>query len=174
MILVKPINLKGKQFGKLTAIKPTKKRENGSIVWLCRCNCGNLVEVRANKLKPENVKSCGCLHGEKVKKHGESHPQTRLYRIWQCMKVRCYTPSRKCYYLYGGKGIKVYSEWKNDYLAFKKWALANGYQDHLTIDRINNDGDYSPNNCQWLTLEENARKSQVQSRRKYRLAQGAL
>lgn len=84
----------------------------------------------------------------------------RLYWIWQDMKKRCYNPNCKCFKFYGGKGIGVCDDWKNSYLNFKKWALSNGYADNLTIDRIDNNKNYQPSNCQWITQSENSKKMQ--------------
>lgn len=89
-------------------------------------------------------------------KHGKRH--TRLYNIWSKMKERCYNPAREAYKYYGGKGVIVCDEWQNDFQKFHDWATTNGYKDNLTIDRINPDGNYEPNNCRWITLSENVRQ----------------
>jgi len=161
-------DLKGKKISRLLVVRDTGKRSsNGFIVWLCRCDCGNFAEVRADCLKKGSTRSCGCLRKEIAKenmrklginryKHGDS--KIRIYRIWCHILSRCLNPKHKKYRYYGGRGIKVCPEWRNDYLAFKHWALANGYKENLTIDRINNDGNYGPNNCQWLTKSDNSRK----------------
>jgi hypothetical protein len=94
---------------------------------------------------------CGCF--KKNKTHGES--KTRLFRLWSGMKTRCTNPKRNRYYCYGERGIKVCKEWSDSYIVFRDWALTNGYQENLTIDRINNNGNYEPNNCQWITQKEN-------------------
>jgi len=173
----KRIDLTGQRFGRLIAIKPTEKRGvNHSIIWLCRCDCGNLKEVNSNNLRKSNTKSCGCLKNEvarkhmrelgllKVCKHGGSY--TRLYRIWGNIKKRCLNANVYEYKNYGGRGIKVCPEWKDSYSAFKFWALLSGYQDNLTIDRIDNDGNYDPNNCQWITRAENTRKGSLNRNKK--------
>jgi len=100
------------------------------------------------------------IKGSPYYKHGEarSGKETRLYRVWDSMKQRCFNPRDKAYKWYGGRGIIICLEWKNNYSAFKFWAILNGYQEGLTIDRIDNDGNYEPNNCQFITKEENARK----------------
>lgn len=154
----------GQQFGRLTTIRPTEKRQAACIIWLCRCECGNLTETRSDHLKSGTIKSCGCLQQESRKtnnlKHGSAKKgiYRRLYRIWGNMKKRCYCASIKEYHRYGGRGITVCPEWKNNFLSFRFWAMSSGYQDNLTIDRINNDGNYQPDNCQWLSRAENARK----------------
>lgn len=89
-----------------------------------------------------------------------------LYSTWNRMKYRCYNPNYDRYKYYGGKGVRVCDEWLNDYAAFKEWAIANGYRKGLTIDRKDPDGDYEPNNCQWLTLEDNIKKMHSDKRRK--------
>lgn len=151
------------QFGRLLVICLTKKRRYGGAVWLCRCICGNLVEIRSGGLHDGQTKSCGCLQKEGASRrrkaeilHGDCG--TSLYYTWKAMKSRCFNPHDKVYRRYGGRGITVCGEWKSDYPTFKKWATANGHQDNLTIDRINNDGNYEPNNCQFLTRSENSKK----------------
>jgi len=98
------------------------------------------------------VKKINTIHGD-TKEGGA----VRLYRIWKGIKSRCFNPKQQNYKRYGGKGIKICDEWKNSYLTFKSWALANGYRHNLTIDRIDSDGNYCPENCHWLTLSENSR-----------------
>lgn len=96
------------------------------------------------------------IHGDAS--NGQETPRVKLYTIWQCMKRRCYYPKDICYNRYGGRGIAVCIEWKNSYQLFKTWAFLNGYQEGLTIDRLDNDGNYEPNNCQFLTMSENSKK----------------
>ena len=159
-------NLKGRRFGRLDVLRDSGRRiSGGRIVWLCFCLCGNFTEVAGSHLLSGHTRSCGCLYrehmgqmGRKNKIHGDGYPMTRLYRIWAGMKYRCLTPGSKLYKYYGGRGIKICEEWKNNYLTFKKWALANGYKDNLTIDKINNNGNYEPKNCQWITAAENTKK----------------
>lgn len=159
------IDLKNERFSRLFVVKNTGKRtRNNKIIWLCRCDCGNLIEVRGDSLKRGGTKSCGCFRKQASSKrylsqfllHGESN--SRLHGIWRGMKKRCYSSHSVSYPNYGKRGIKVCPEWQNDFLAFKKWALVNGYTDNLTIDRIDNDGDYEPSNCRWITLVENVKR----------------
>ena len=174
----KRIDLKGKRFNRLVVIKDSKKEDkNGNTIWICLCSCGNLMEIRQNNLISNHTKSCGCLRKEMAKKrislarsfivphkgiacssykHGGNG--TRLYGIWGHMKGRCYNQNYEKYKKYGGRGIKVCPEWKNDFASFRDWALDNKYQNNLTIDRIDNNGDYKPSNCQWITNIENAKK----------------
>ena len=171
----KKIDLMGQKFNRLTVIGDLEKRNKGrNVVWLCRCICGNLVDICSGSLRRGSTQSCGCLSRERTSKmglknkgknnssfkHGGAirHHQLRLYGIWKGMKTRCRNPNRKTYRWYGGKGISICDEWKHDFLAFKEWALANGYQENLTIDRKDSSGNYEPSNCQWLTRSENAKK----------------
>ena len=158
-------NLKDMQFGRLMVICLHGRTKYGHVVWLVRCDCGNLTYVLSHSLLSGNTSSCGCLQKEKVAetgkanyKHGEG--KTRLYKIWEDMIARCHNPNRQSYRYYGGRGIKVCDEWRTDYLTFKRWSLAHGYSDSLTIDRVDNDGNYELNNCQFLTKSDNTKKAQ--------------
>lgn len=111
----------------------------------CACECGNEIIDLLSKIKTGKKISCGCTK--------ERNKGTRLYSIWSGMKTRCYNPNATYYSEYGGRGIKMCDEWRNDFLSFKQWALNNGYQDDLTIDRLNNDKNYEPSNCRWATME---------------------
>lgn len=157
-------DLKGQRFGRLVVIRISEDRtKGGHILWLCICDCNNITKVSGNDLKRGRTQSCGCLQKERTIEHsiqhGDSKPPTRLYVIWRGMRKRCHDSKDKNYEYYGGKGIVVCKEWKNNYLSFKKWSLNNGYTDNLTIDRINHDGNYEPSNCQWITASENSRKA---------------
>jgi len=169
---MKKIDLTGQQFGRLIVLSDTGKRRHRGIIWLCKCACGKLVEVLSSDLKSGNTKSCGCFQKEIAKKimttfrknmkkpqfiHGDNcgGKQSRLYRIWHNMKSRCYNSNSINYKYYGDKKIKICKEWKNNYMMFKNWALANGYKKDLTIDRINNNKGYYPENCRWISLSEN-------------------
>lgn len=160
----------GKRFGRLVAIEkyPTNKPKP---YWRCLCDCGNEKIVSASNLVCGNVKSCGCLRKEQAierfknaasnnVKHGKAG--TSLYYVWNCMRQRCENPNISTYKWYGGKGIKVCDEWK-DFSVFAKWAYDHGYHEikdvpkgqKMSIDRIDSNSDYCPENCRWITLHEN-------------------
>ena len=155
------IELVGKNFGRLTVIEESPIRRHGEVYWICRCECGNITTpILGRHLRTGQTKSCGCLRrnidklNDKRMKHDLTN--TRLYNIWSGMKKRCYLSSHSAYKNYGGRGITVCDEWRNDFKAFHDWAIANGYRDDLTLDWIDNDKGYSPNNCRWATAKEQA------------------
>lgn len=162
---MKTFDLTNRRFGKLTAIRP-QRTNTGLYGWLCRCDCGKEAVVRTTALTSGHTKSCGCYakhlreNGVPHTTHGNKH--SRLYRIWCGMKSRCCNPNVPFYKYYGGKGIAVCEEWQNDFQSFFGWSMTNGYSDGLTIDRINGDGDYSPENCRWVTMTvQNRNKKKV-------------
>lgn len=154
----KRMNLVGQKFNMLTVLE-FYDVQNGMSRWLCRCDCGKILPVYGRHLKSGNTMSCGCYHKIHNKEYSYKHggSKTRLYTIWCDMKSRCNNLKERSYRWYGGKGIKVCEEWK-DFTKFREWALNNGYEENLTIDRIDSNKDYCPENCQWLTLKENNEK----------------
>lgn len=161
--MARPRNdLTGKRFGRLIVIEATDERKCECVCWICKCDCGKITHpIRSSFLKNGNTTSCGCYNYqrriESHTTHGKSH--SRLYRVYYGMKQRCENPKAAKYECYGGRGIKVCDEWKDDFQAFYEWAMSNGYDPYAehgkcTIDRINVDGDYSPGNCRWLTIQE--------------------
>lgn len=153
------IDLLGQRFGRLTVIEETSQRANGSILWKCRCDCGNTVLVRSNHLRRGGVLSCGCFNKEKGVTHGDTH--THLYATWRSLKDRCNNPNHPQYKDYGGRGIKVCDEWNGNYEAYREWSLLNGYADtkrgDCTIDRIDVNGNYEPSNCRWVDMKAQCR-----------------
>lgn len=146
-------NLIGEKFGKLTVLSLNERVGNKrQLYWNCICECGKLCVRNGENLKSGYVKSCGCIKKGNIK-HGlcKKHP---LYRVWCAMKERCVNINNHKYKNYGGRGIKVCDEWKNNFMDFYNWAMNNGYKHGLTIDRINNNGNYEPNNCRWITMYE--------------------
>lgn len=152
-------DLTGQRFGKLVVIKREPNyNKNRSARWLCVCDCGNQTVVRSGSLLRGGTKSCGCLKREHMTVLGyarkKEHTNSRQYVIWQGMRSRCCNPKHKRYKDYGGRGITVCDEWVNNFQAFYEWSLSNGYRDDLSIDRIDNDMGYSPDNCRWATAFE--------------------
>lgn len=158
------IDLTGQRFGRYVVIRraedyvlPSGKHKT---TWFCQCDCGNTKNVLSSSLISGCVVSCGCYKKEhdhtRCMTHGATlnHKPTRLYKVWDGMKARCYNPKKNYYGIYGGRGIGMCDEWHRSFEAFRDWALANGYNDSLTIDRINTDGDYCPENCRWSTIKE--------------------
>lgn len=143
-------------YGRLTVLQFIERKEQKSY-WKCRCSCGKEITIPISYLTSGDTKSCGCLKKEIVSKREKEKAfikNHRLYNIWQDMKRRCYNLTRNSYKYYGAKNIIVCDEWKNNFKIFQNWAFKNGYNDKLTIDRIDNKKGYTPNNCRWVTRFE--------------------
>jgi len=153
----------GMKLGRLTTTAHVAERINGQIrhFYTVICDCGNTYRVEGQKLASGHTISCGCYQREVSTTHGDSLLGSEYYRlrcVWTDMMQRCYNTNNKNYFRYGGRGIIVCDGWRTDRAVFKKWALANGYIKGLSLDRYpNNDGNYEPNNCRWITMKQQQR-----------------
>ena len=149
---MKLIDLTNQKFGKLLVLEKAIT-QNEKVMWKCLCDCGNIVFVKGVNLKNNRTKSCGCIKMEVLLKRNTKHSQrhTKLYEVWKTMKQRCYNPNNKSYKNYGGRGISICDEWKNNFMSFYNWSIENNYKEGLSIDRINVNGNYEPSNCRWTT-----------------------
>ena len=168
MVLRKPIsNLLGKTYNRLTIVKYLGKRKWDKHYWECFCRCGGNIILNTSRITSNSAtKSCGCLRKETVlenrkdpTKHGFTISHPKLYAIYHNMIQRCYNVNSCSFDRYGGKGIKVCNEWRDDSIEFITWAITNGYQEGLSIDRLNPREGYCPSNCEWCTLSENVRRA---------------
>lgn len=153
------LDLTGQRFGRLTVLERAANRLTAGgetkRQWICRCDCGKQIVASTMNLRKGDTKSCGCLKDERTKdrmtQHGES--RTKLHNIWKTMRKRCRNEHNSDYAYYGGRGIRVCTEWDESYEAFRDWAYKNGYEDGLTIDRIDVDRNYEPENCRFVDMK---------------------
>ena len=155
------IDMTGKRIGRYTVNRYVGNDKHGNALWECTCDCGTVKNVLGSTLRKGTVISCGCYHKEDLKKRLTTHnlTHTRIRGIWNCMKQRCYNKNHQAYKYYGGKGVTICDEWKNNFLPFYQWSMAHGYDDTLTIDRIDTTKGYDPTNCRWVS-----RKVQMNNR----------
>ena len=155
---MKLLDLTGKRFGRLVVLN--KQGHKGKLIaWRCKCDCGNETVVSVSNLLNNSTKSCGCLAREIYSSVNKTHGMTNtpLYKTWKNIKTRCYNHKCQKYKNYGGKGISMCKEWLDDFMSFYKWSNENGYETGLTIDRIDVDGNYEPNNCRWVNWKTQQR-----------------
>ena len=160
---MKLVDIRGNQFGRLLVLKQAKRRRNGLVCWICRCSCGKIVVTRGAQLRDGHVRSCGCARTETCRemirkvnlRHGFSWiPE---YPRWCEAKKRCFDPENGSYARYGGRGIKMCKRWKNNFIAF--YVDMGPCPLGLTLERIDNDGNYEPKNCKWATVAEQNRNT---------------
>ena len=153
-------DMTGQRFGRLTVLRRAGSTRHREALWLCLCDCGNERTISGSSLRRGYSKSCGCLRDEIVSNTQSTHrkTKTRLYNVWTHMIQRCYNPKHTAYKRYGGRGITVCNEWRNSFQKFHEWAMETGYDENAafhkcTIDRIDNDKGYSPDNCRWVDMK---------------------
>lgn len=157
------VDLIGQRFGRLCVVEYAGSTKDGQAQWRCVCDCGCITVVRGKDLRRGNTLSCGCIQKSVAAQQHTTHgiSNTRIYRIWSLMRMRCYNPNAPQYDDWGGRGITICDEWRHDAKAFYDWSINHGYADDLSIDRIDNDKGYSPDNCRWVdrNVQSNNKRS---------------
>jgi len=167
----KYIDITDERFGKLVAVRRIGSK-NGRPLWLCKCDCGNTTYAETRNLRYGSTTSCGCRHMNILKtvaiKH--NHYGERLYWVWHSMKQRVSDPARREYKYYGARGITMCKEWMDSYEVFREWAYSHGYDENAafskcTIDRIDVNGNYEPDNCRWVGMDVQRRNQRPRSKK---------
>ena len=152
------IEMEGRKFGRFFVMSRARNNARGSAMWNCRCDCGVERVVLGASLRSGNTNSCGCLNREITSRVNTKHGLSNhvLYNRWESIVQRCTNPNDKKYKYYGGRGIVICDGWRNDFKAFYDWCLDNGYDEKLELDREDNDGNYEPSNCRFITHRKNS------------------
>ena len=149
------VEMKGKRFGRYVVLRYVGENKAHESLWECKCDCGNIRVVPGVRLRKGGALSCGCYHRDEMVNRLTSHglSESRIYDIWKELKQRCTNESNIKYKYYGEKGITVCDEWANSFISFYNWSIENGYNESLTIDRIDSNKGYNPSNCRWVSYK---------------------
>lgn len=160
-------DITGQVFHYLKALEPVGRTETGRVLWRCKCKCDKEIVVCGVYLRNGDVKSCGCIRREQNVKHRLSN--CKLYRVWNGIKSRCYVKKQTSYKYYGKRGVRMCPSWEKSFVKFYEWSMSNGYKEGLTIDRIDVNGNYCPENCRWIT---NANQQRNRRNNRYYILDG--